>query len=79
MDIRKALLVKSLRELPTITACHSHSNKCKPQKEEIRMSANLPHVEATSEKLWRILRSHNIRSTFYTENTLRKLLCKLKD
>ena len=30
-------------------------------------------------KNWRILRSHKIRSTFYTENTLRKLLCKPKD
>ena len=43
------------------------------------MSINLPYVEGTSEKLWRILRSHKIRSTFYTENTLRKLLCKPKD
>ena len=43
------------------------------------MSINLPYVEGTSEKLQRILRSHKIRSTFYTENTLRKLLCKLKD
>ena len=40
---------------------------------------NLPYVEGTSEKLRRILRSHKIRSTFYTENTLRKLLCKPKD
>ena len=31
------------------------------QKEEIRMSINLPHVEGTSEKLRRILRSHIIR------------------
>ena len=49
------------------------------QEEEIRMSINLPYVEGTSEKLRRILRSHKIRSTFYTENTLRKLLCKPKD
>ena len=42
------------------------------------MSINLPYVEGTSEKLRRILRSHKIRSTFYTENTLRKLLCKPK-
>ena len=49
------------------------------QDEEIRMSTNLPYVEGTSEKLRRILRSHKIRSTFYTENTLRKLLCKPKD
>ena len=46
------------------------------QEKEIRMSINLPYVEGTSEKLWRILRSHKIRSTFYTEKTLCKLLCK---
>ena len=49
------------------------------QEEEIRMSINLPQVEGASEKLRRILRSHKIRSTFYTEKTLRKLLCKPKD
>ena len=49
------------------------------QEEEINMSINLPYVKGTSEKLRRILRSHKIRSTFYTENTLRKLLCKPKD
>ena len=49
------------------------------QEEEIRISINLPYVEGTSEKLRRILRSHKIRSTFYTEKTLRKLLCKPKD
>ena len=49
------------------------------QDEEIRMSINLPCVEGTSEKLRSILRSQKIRSTLYTENTLRKLLCKPKD
>ena len=49
------------------------------QGEEIRMSTNLPYVEGTSEKLRHILRSHKIRSIFYTEKTLRKLLCKPKD
>ena len=49
------------------------------QEEEIRISINLPYVEGTSEKLRRILRSHKIRSTFYTEMTLRQLLCKSKD
>ena len=48
-------------------------------EEEIRMSINLPYVEGTIEKLEHILRSHKIRSTFYTENTLLKLLCKPKD
>ena len=48
------------------------------QEEEIQMSINLQYVEGTSEKLWRILRSNEIRLTFYTENTLCKLLCKPK-
>ena len=43
------------------------------------MNINLLYVEGTSEKLWRILRSHKIRSTFYTETTLCKLLFKPKD
>ena len=43
------------------------------------MSINLPYVEGTSKKLRPILRSHKIRSTFYTENTMLKFLCKLKD
>ena len=49
------------------------------QEGEIRMNINLLYVEDTSEKLWRILRSHKIRSTLYTENTVRKLLCKPKN
>ena len=49
------------------------------QEEEIRMSINLPYVEGTSEKLRRILKSHKIRSTFYMESTLSKLLFKPKN
>ena len=49
------------------------------QEEEIIISVNLSHVEGTSEKLWRILRSHKVRPTFYTENTLRELRCKLQN
>ena len=49
------------------------------QEEEIRMSINLPYVEGTSEKLQHILRSHKIKSNFYTGNILHKLLCKPKD
>ena len=43
------------------------------------MSVNLLYIDGTSEKLWWILRSHKIRSTFYTEKTLSKLLCKPKN
>ena len=49
------------------------------QKGKIRMSTNLLYVEGTFEKLQLILRLHKIRSTFYTESTLCKLLCKPKD
>ena len=49
------------------------------EEEEPRMSTNLSYVEGSSEKLRRILRSHKIRSTFYTEKTLQKFLCKPKD
>ena len=48
------------------------------QEEEIRMSINLPGVEGASEKLRCILKSHKIRSTFYTQSTLHKLLFKSK-
>ena len=49
------------------------------QKEEMRMSINLAYVDGTSKNLWHILRSHKIRSTFSTESTLCKLVCKPKD
>ena len=48
------------------------------QEEEMKMSINLPDAEVTSEILQFILKSHKTRSTFYTENTLLKLLCKPK-
>ena len=43
------------------------------QEEGIRISINLPYIKGTSEKLWHILRSHKIKSTFYNKNTLHKL------
>ena len=43
------------------------------------MRINLPYVEGNSEKLRRLIRSHKIRSIFYTDKTLGKLLCKPKD
>ena len=38
-----------------------------------------PNVEGAREKLQRVLKSHKIRLTFYTESTLRKFLCELTD
>ena len=43
------------------------------------MSINLSYIENICEKLRGILRSHKIRSTLYSENTLHKLLGKPKD
>ena len=34
------------------------------------------YTECTTDKQQRIVGSHKIRSTFYIENTFRKLLCK---
>ena len=42
------------------------------------MGINLPYVDGTIEKLWRIFRSHKMIH-FLRGNTLRKLLCKPKD
>ena len=83
MGMRKALFVKSLGELRTqlasVTATNaSHRYPTDIPDEEIRTSINLPYVESTSEELRRILRSHKIRSTFYTESTLNNLLCEPK-
>ena len=49
------------------------------KEKEIRMSINLPYDEGTSEKLWRMLRFHKIKFTFYSASTLHKLLCDHKD
>ena len=43
------------------------------------MSINLPDIEATSEKLRRILGCYKIRFTFQTDSTLRNILCKPND
>ena len=75
MDVRKALLVKHLREPLTITACLSHKTQTTDiQEKEIRISINSVYFEGNSEKLRRILKPYKIRSTFYIESTLRRLL-----
>ena len=60
----------------------SQSQAADIQEEGIRMSISfslVPSIEDTSEKLRHILISRKVRSIFYTESTLRKLLFKLKD
>ena len=75
MDVRKALLVKHLREPLTITACLSRKTQTTDiQEKEIRISINSLYFEGNSEKLRRILKPYKIRSTFYIESTLRRLL-----
>ena len=49
------------------------------QKQEIRMSINLPYVEGTIKNLRRTPRPRKIKSTSYTENSFCKLLCKPND
>ena len=48
-------------------------------RERDQMSINLLRVWATSENLKQTLRSHKIKSTFYTDSTLHKVFWKLKD
>ena len=43
------------------------------------MSIYFLYVQGFTERLQHILRSHKIRSTFYIERTIPKLLCKPKD
>ena len=40
---------------------------------------NLPYIQGISEQLQRTLSQHNIKSTFYTTTTLRKILPSPKD
>ena len=79
MGIRNTLLVKVglpiYHSLLVTTANARH----RYPRGKIRMIINLPYVEGTSKKLKCILRSHKIKSMFYTKSTLRKLLCKSKD
>ena len=73
MDAGKALLVKSFKRITnnhSLSQSQQQTQATDIQEEEIRMSINSLYVEGTSEKLRHILRSHKIRSTFYTESTL---------
>ena len=53
MGTRKPFLVKSLRELLTISLSQSQPQMqaTNIQEEEFRMSINLPYIQGTSEKL----------------------------
>ena len=75
--IRKSIISKIFTRITnnrSLPQSQQETQATNIQDEEIRMSIDLLHVEATSEKLGHILKSHKIRSTFYTENTLRASL-----
>ena len=72
MDITKALLVRSLRDLPnnhSLSQSQQEMEATDIQEEDIRISINIPYIEGTRDKQRRIPRSHKISSTFSFEST----------
>ena len=47
---------------------HQQTQATYIQEKDIKMSIRLIYIEDTSEKVRRILRSHRVRSTLFTEN-----------
>ena len=72
-------IFKRITNNHSLSQSHQQTQVTNIQEKEITISTYLPYFEGTSEKLRRILRFHKIRSTFYTENTLRKLFCITKN
>ena len=72
-------IVKRITNNHSLPQLQQQTQAADIQEEEVKMSINLPYVKGTSEKLRRILRSHKIRSTFYTENTLLNSFIKTED
>ena len=72
-------IFKSITNNHSLSQLRQQTQAIDIQEEKIRMSINLPYVDGTSGKLQHILRSHRIRSTFHTESTLHKCLCKPED
>ena len=81
MEMRKALLVKTLKGLlkmtvfsvTTTNADHKYPTGREQNEFELR------NVEGCIEKIWHILRSCVIKSISYSESTLRKLFYKLNN
>ena len=66
-------LLKELQLKSRIKTKRTNNNLEKVREQvSIRLSVKLSFVEHTAKKLGRILRSHKLRSTFYSESTLRK-------
>ena len=79
MGTKKVLLVTKVPNNHNLSQSQQQTQASNIQQEGISRNRNLPYVIGTTEKLPRIVRTHNIRSTFYTKNTFRKLFCKPKD
>ena len=75
---QESIISKPFKRITNNHTLSQSQQQTQKEDEEIKMIVNLPYVEGTSEKLDHILRSHEIRSTFYTESTLHKLFCKPK-
>ena len=79
MDINHESIISKIFKINTSLSQSKHTQARDLQEEEIRMGTHLSYGKVISEKVWCILISHKIRSTFYTGSTLRKLLSKPKD
>ena len=71
MDINHESIISKIFKINTSLSQSQHTQARDLQEEEIRMSTHLSYVKVISEKVWCILISHKIRSTFYTGSTLR--------
>ena len=58
---------------------NKNNNKPAKNEPELVKGINLPCIQGISEQLQRTLSQHNIKSTFYTTTTLRKILPSPKD
>ena len=58
---------------------NKNNNKQAEKEPEPVRRINLPYIQGLSEQLQRTLSQHNIKSTFYTATTLRKILPRPKD
>ena len=58
---------------------NKNNNQPAEKEPEPDRRINLPYIQGLSEQLQRTLSQHNIKSTFYTATTLRKILPSPKD
>ena len=68
-EYQKSIASKIFKRITNNYSLSQQTHVTDVQEDKIKMTINLPYVQGTSEKLGRILTSHKIRSTFYTETT----------